>query len=96
MTTAAPVTLKGVLTLRNLVMFGLAYLAPTVVFDYYGIVTGLTGGTMALAYVVTLVAIFFTAYSYALMVKASPSRVRPTPTCDARAAARPHRRGRAE
>jgi putrescine importer len=72
MTTAAPVTLKRVLTLRNLVMFGLAYLAPTVVFDYYGIVTGLTGGMMALAYVVTLVAIFFTAYSYAHMVKAFP------------------------
>jgi len=64
--------LKRVLTLRNLVVFGLAYLAPTVVFNYFGVITTLTGGMMTLAYVVTTVVMFFTAYSYALMVKAFP------------------------
>ncbi|OCB12004.1 hypothetical protein A5717_18390 [Mycolicibacterium porcinum] len=66
------VTLKRVLTLRYLVVFGLAYLAPTVVFNYYGIITSLTGGMMALAYVITTVVMCFTAYSYANMVKAFP------------------------
>lgn len=64
--------LKRVLTLRHLVLFGLAYLAPTVVFNYYGVVTTLTGGMMTLAYVITTVVMFFTAYSYATMVKAFP------------------------
>lgn len=63
---------KRVLSLRHLVAFGLAYLAPTVVFNYYGIATSLTGGMMALAYLVTMAAMFFTAYSYAQMVKAFP------------------------
>ncbi|WP_454787896.1 APC family permease [Mycolicibacterium lutetiense] len=66
------VKLKRVLTLRYLVVFGLAYLAPTVVFNYYGIITSLTGGMMALAYVITTVVMCFTAYSYANMVKAFP------------------------
>ncbi|MGV0812292.1 APC family permease [Mycolicibacterium boenickei] len=66
------VSLKRVLTLRYLVVFGLAYLAPTVVFNYYGIITSLTGGLMALAYVITTIVMCFTAYSYAAMVKAYP------------------------
>lgn len=64
--------LKRVLTLRYLVVFGLAYLAPTVVFNYFGVVTTLTGGMMALAYIATTVVMFFTAYSYASMVRAFP------------------------
>ncbi|MDQ1172150.1 putrescine importer [Microbacterium testaceum] len=60
------------LKLRHLVAFGLAYLAPTVVFNYYGIATTATGGMMALAYLVTMTAMFFTAFSYAQMVKAYP------------------------
>jgi amino acid transporter len=63
---------RRVLTLRHVVAFGLAYLAPTVAFNYYGIITDLTDGMMALAYLVTLVAMFFTAYSYAQMVRAFP------------------------
>ena len=63
---------RRVLKLRHLVAFGLAYLAPTVVFNYYGIATTTTGGMMALAYLITMSAMFFTAYSYAQMVKAYP------------------------
>ena len=69
---ASGVSLKRVLTLRYLIVFGLAYLAPTVVFNYYGIITNLTSGMMALAYVITTVVMCFTAYSYAAMVKAYP------------------------
>ncbi|MCA0217492.1 MAG: APC family permease [Actinobacteria bacterium] len=77
MTTQTPATNVGgtfrrVLKLRHLVAFGLAYLAPTVVFNYYGIVTTETGGMMTLAYLITMTAMFFTAYSYASMVKAFP------------------------
>ncbi|PPF43350.1 Putrescine importer PuuP [Pseudoclavibacter sp. AY1F1] len=60
------------LKLRHLLAFGLAYLAPTAIFNFYGIATELSGGMMALAYLVTLVVMFFTAYSYAQMVKAFP------------------------
>lgn len=65
-------SLRRVLKLRHLVAFGLAYLAPTVVFNLYGIVTEMTGGMMALAYLITTVVMFFTAYSYAVMVKEYP------------------------
>lgn len=65
-------SLKRVLTTRYLIMFGLAYLAPTVVFNYYGIITELTQGMMMLAYLITTVVMFFTAYSYAKMVEVYP------------------------
>ncbi len=71
-TTGHDGSFRRVLKLRHLVAFGLAYLAPTVVFNYYGIATSATGGMMALAYLVTMTAMFFTAYSYAQMVKAYP------------------------
>jgi putrescine importer len=66
------VKLKRVLSLPYLVAFGLAYLAPTVVFNYYGIMSVMTHGMMALAYVITTIVMFFTAYSYARMVEAFP------------------------
>lgn len=64
--------LNRVLSLPYLVAFGLAYLAPTVVFNYYGIITQMTRGMMAIAYVATTIVMFFTAYSYARMVEAYP------------------------
>jgi amino acid transporter len=66
------VKLKRVLTLKYLIAFGLAYLAPTVVFNYYGIITKLSGGMMTLVYIITMVVLIFTAYSYTRMVKAYP------------------------
>ncbi len=64
--------LKRSLSLPLLVMFGLAYLAPTVVFNYYGIFTQSTGGMYTLSFAITTVVILFTAYSYVQMVKAYP------------------------
>lgn len=72
-TTSAPHTgLRRALGLPALTLFGLAYLVPLTVFTTYGIVTELTGGRVALAYVVTLVAMVFTALSYSRMVRAFP------------------------
>lgn len=65
--------LKRTLTLPLLVMFGLAYLAPTVVFNYYGIFTQSTGGMYTLAFAITTVVMLFTSFSYAQMVKAYPT-----------------------
>ncbi|MDF2653713.1 MAG: puuP 2 [Bacillota bacterium] len=65
-------SLKRVLTLRNLVFFGISYLAPTVIFNQYGVLTQTTQGMMALSCLITIVAVIFTAYSYAQMVKVYP------------------------
>lgn len=65
-------SLKRVLNLRNLVFFGIAYLAPTVIFNQYGILTQITQGMMAMSTLITVVAVLFTAYSYSQMVKVYP------------------------
>lgn len=54
-------------------MMGLAYLQPMTIFDTFGIVSGLTNGHVAMAYVVALLAILFTALSYGKLVKKFPS-----------------------
>ncbi|GAA4535766.1 MULTISPECIES: APC family permease [Nonomuraea] len=64
--------LRRVLGLPSLVLFGLAYMVPLTVFTTYGIVTEMTEGHLPGAYVVTLVAMLFTAYSYGRMVRAHP------------------------
>jgi amino acid transporter len=71
-TSVGDATLKRALGLRGLTLFGLTYLVPLTVFTTYGIVTELTGGRLATAYAVTLVAMIFTALSYSHMVRAYP------------------------
>ena len=66
------VRFKRVLGLPALVFFGLAYMVPLTVWTTYGIVTTSTEGHLPLAYVITTVAMFFTAYSYGRMVLAHP------------------------
>lgn len=63
---------KKVLTLFPVVLFGLAYMVPLTVFSTYGIVAQLTKGMLPMAYIVTLLTMLFTAYSYGRMVKAYP------------------------
>ncbi|MBY4039259.1 APC family permease [Rhodococcus fascians] len=55
-----------------LVVFGLAYMAPMAVFTTYGVVNELTAGHVPAAYLITLVAMLFTAASYAVLVRAYP------------------------
>src|SRR5215204_7678969 len=63
---------KRVLGLPSLVLFGLAYMVPLTVWTTYGVVTTKTEGFLPAAYVVTTVAMLFTAYSYGRMVVAHP------------------------
>jgi len=74
---AAPATnrvqLRKTLTLVQVVMMGLAYLQPMTIFDTFGIVSGLTDGHVATAYVFALIAVLFTAVSYGKLVRRFPS-----------------------
>lgn len=64
--------LRRALGLPSLVLFGMVYIVPLTVFTTYGIVTQMSGGRLPVAYVVTLIAMFFTALSYARMSVAFP------------------------
>ncbi|KAA1429225.1 APC family permease [Nocardioides antri] len=63
---------QRVLGTPELILFGLAYMVPLTVFTTYGVVTDATGGHLPGAYVLTLAAMLFTAYSYGRMVVAHP------------------------
>ena len=64
--------MKRVLGLPALILFGLAYMSPIAAFVTYGIVSKLTLGHLSTAYVLTLIAILFTALSYRRMSNAFP------------------------
>ncbi len=64
--------LNRVLGLPQVVIFGLAYVAPMTVFTTYGIVTVQSHGMLPLAYIVATIVMTFTALSYRQMVKAYP------------------------
>jgi putrescine importer len=75
--TAAPgeqegVGLKRVLRTRDLVLYGVTMMFPLAPIAVYLDVTGATGGHMALAYVIAMVAMMFTALSYGAMAGAFP------------------------
>ncbi|MDF2678821.1 MAG: family permease [Brevibacillus sp.] len=66
-------TLKRSLSLKYVVFFGLAFMAPTTMFSTYGVAVHSTNGMIPTAYIVALIVMLFTAYSYAQMVKALPN-----------------------
>ncbi|MED0672629.1 APC family permease [Aneurinibacillus aneurinilyticus] len=66
-------TLKRSLGLGAIVLLGIGYMTPMVVFDTVGIVSGETGGHVPTAYVIALAAMLFTALSYGRMVRVYPS-----------------------
>lgn len=68
---AAP-QLKRVLGLGGAMTFGLAYMIPLTVFTTLGIANVMTEGNLVAAYAITLVAMAFTAISYATMVRRHP------------------------
>ncbi|MDD1148221.1 APC family permease [Pseudomonas sp. TNT2022 ID357] len=69
---AQSTSLRRILGLPALVFFGLVYMVPLTVFTTYGVVTQITGGRTAAAYVITLLAMIFTALSYSVMVRKYP------------------------
>ena len=65
--------LKRILKTPGLVAFGLAYLVPLTVFTTFGVASRLTEGHVPTAYVITTMAMLFTALSYAMLVRELPS-----------------------
>ncbi|MGB0894835.1 MAG: APC family permease [Parashewanella sp.] len=65
--------MKRVLNLPSLVLFGLAFMSPLAAFVTYGVVLNVTHGHISTAYLLTLVAILFTALSYGKMSCAIPN-----------------------
>ncbi|WP_222127433.1 APC family permease [Bacillus sp. X1(2014)] len=66
------VKLKRSLKLWQVVIMGLAYMTPMVVFDTFGIVSGVTQGHVPAAYIIALIGMLFTASSYGKLVKVFP------------------------
>lgn len=64
---------KRVLSRRDLIVYGLVLLGPTAPYPIYGIVQQLSFGHAALAYLVAMAAMLFTAMSYGKMSGAFPS-----------------------
>lgn len=64
--------LRRTLKLWQIVVIGVAYMTPMVVFDTFGIVSEVTNGHVPTSYALALIAMLFTAASYGKMVKAFP------------------------
>lgn len=71
MATHAP-ALTRTLTLRPVVLFGLAYLAPMIVLGTFGVLAEATHGSTPTGYLLALVALLFTALSYGKMAARFP------------------------
>jgi putrescine importer len=70
--TAPPTSLTRTLTLRSVVLFGLAYMTPLIVLGTFGVVAESTHGAVPTAYALALIAMLFTAHSYGKMAAAHP------------------------
>lgn len=66
-------TLERSLGLWPIVMLGVGYMTPMVVFDTFGIASKEANGHVPIAYLIALAAMLFTAFSYGKMVRAFPS-----------------------
>ena len=64
--------LRRELSFTDLLVYGLIFMVPIAPFGIFGSVFSGSGGMVALAYVVGMVAMLFTALSYAQMVRAFP------------------------
>ncbi len=65
--------LKRSLTIFDLTVYGLMFIAPTATFSGFGIVFDASHGMVPLVYLIGFVAMFFTALSYTMMSKEFPS-----------------------
>ena len=66
------ISLKKTLGLGGLILFGLAYMTPMIVFGTYGVIYEESGGQVATSYLMAMVAMLFTAIAYAVMAKKIP------------------------
>ena len=72
MMTTKPNQLNRVLTLKDLVIYGIAFMTPIAPAYIYGYVAGPTGGMLSMAYLIAMIAMMFSAYSYGRMAAAFP------------------------
>lgn len=66
------IELKKTLGLGGLILFGLAYMTPMIVFGTYGVIYEESDGQVASSYIVAMIAMLFTAIGYAVMAKKIP------------------------
>jgi len=66
------IKLDRTLGLWSVVLFGLAYMTPMIVFGTFGALASASDGTTAMAYFIAALAIFLTAVSYGIMAKVYP------------------------
>lgn len=66
------IELKKTLGLGGLILFGLAYMTPMIVFGTYGVIYEESGGQVATSYIFAMIAMLFTAIAYAVMAKKIP------------------------
>ncbi|WP_111497886.1 APC family permease [Marinobacter bohaiensis] len=66
------IQLERTLSLKAVVLFGLAYMTPLIVLGTFGVVATTTQGSVPTAYIITTIAMLFTAYSYGVMSRAFP------------------------
>ncbi|HCA84190.1 MAG TPA: amino acid permease [Streptomyces sp.] len=64
--------LRRTLGFRDLVVYGLLFIAPMAPVGVFGTLDAKSGGAVALVYLVATAAMAFTAYSYAQMVRVAP------------------------
>ncbi|MFD0884835.1 APC family permease [Streptosporangium algeriense] len=64
--------LRRTLSFNDLLIYGLIFMVPIAPFGIFGSVFQASGGMVALAYIIGMVAMAFTAFSYAQMAKAFP------------------------
>ncbi|GAA2788267.1 APC family permease [Saccharopolyspora taberi] len=67
-----PPSLRRTLTVRSVVLFGLAYMTPLIALGTFGVVAEETHGAVPTAYLLALVAMLFTAFSYGKMAATYP------------------------
>ena len=57
----------------SVLLFGLAFIAPLIVFGTYGVIAQASQNTVALSYVVASIGVIFTALSYGRLVRVFPT-----------------------
>ncbi|MFH8406954.1 APC family permease [Streptomyces sp. NPDC018019] len=69
---SADAGLRRTLTFRDLIVYGLLFIAPMAPVGIFGTLQAKSHGAITIVYVVATVAMAFTAYSYAQMVRVAP------------------------
>jgi len=68
----APASFRRVFSLGHLILFGVTFVGPTAPFPMFGSVSSASKGHMALAYLIVMVVMMLTAFSYGRMASAFP------------------------